>query len=146
MQVSGSMTFDEYWKAPQWRIKRPNLQGSVKQRYGDNIYHRDPATGKWLQENSHHSFEDGCINYANVETDTQANRVLLGSKFAYWGGTGPELPKKFLKFGAGNVSILAVRHHKNNFPADLVTEFIDWFESLDELGCLGEPLDWAKPR
>src|SRR5262249_20801316 len=59
MKVDEIVTFDDYWLSPRFIEKRPLLNGSLKQRYGDNIYHRDKKTKKWLQENSHHSLKNG---------------------------------------------------------------------------------------
>src|ERR1700722_1225738 len=41
MQVSAIISFDEYWAEPAFRRKRPIFPGSIKQAYGDNIYHHD---------------------------------------------------------------------------------------------------------
>ena len=38
MKVTDSCTFDEYWTNPSFQCKKPNLRGSLKQAYGDNIY------------------------------------------------------------------------------------------------------------
>src|SRR5438034_11308809 len=59
MKVAETVTYDQYWEDPRFRVKRPNLRGSLKQAYGDNIYHRNPETCGWIQENSHHSLPDG---------------------------------------------------------------------------------------
>src|SRR5256885_3849592 len=40
MKVEEILTFEKYWSDPRYREKRPILNGSLKQRYGDNIYHR----------------------------------------------------------------------------------------------------------
>src|SRR6266853_812342 len=86
MNVEEILTFDQYWEDPRFRQKRPLLNGSLKQRYGDNIYHRDKKTGKWVQENSHHSLVNGNPNPGNIKRDTGTTiRVLLGGKYGYWG-------------------------------------------------------------
>ncbi|MFC0668681.1 hypothetical protein ACFSKY_14665 [Azotobacter chroococcum] len=38
MQVSEVLSFDEYWNDARFILKRPNLKGSLKVMYGDNIY------------------------------------------------------------------------------------------------------------
>src|SRR5438552_4677305 len=81
MKVAETVTYDQYWEDPRFRVKRPNLRGSLKQAYGDNIYHRNPETCGWIQENSHHSLPDGRANPDNVKHDTQCPRVLVGSDF-----------------------------------------------------------------
>src|SRR5256712_9024256 len=74
MKISETMSYDEYWDDPRYRNKRPNLRGSLKQAYGDNIYHKNRITGRWIQANSHHSNHDGTPNAANIVHDTQAPR------------------------------------------------------------------------
>jgi sarcosine oxidase delta subunit len=144
MRVTATMTFNEYWSHPQLQAKKPNLRGSKKQAFGDNIYFKDPQSGSWHQENSHHSLADGCANEANVKADTQTDRVLISDDFVYWGGTGPKLPATFLNYGQASVSICVVRNHKNNFPSELVHDFVHWIRSRGERGCVGEPLDWSR--
>ena len=87
MRVSETMTFNSYWNDPRFQEKKPYLLGSKKQAFGDNIYCK-PLGKPWHQMNSHHSYADGSINVANVANDTQANRVLIGEEFVYWGGSG----------------------------------------------------------
>src|SRR5712672_36303 len=38
MRVSAAMTFNEYWNDPRFQDKKPNMRGSKKQAFGDNIY------------------------------------------------------------------------------------------------------------
>jgi len=136
MQVSSVLTFTEYWNHPDYIIKRPNLNGSRKLAFGDNIYHR--AQNGFVQVDSHHSYEDGSPNPHNIRNDTQTDRVLIAEQFVYWGGNGPLIPKQFQKAP----DIRAVRGHKCNFPQPFAHKFIDWIRSQNEWGCPGRPLDW----
>jgi hypothetical protein len=144
MRVTETMTFNSYWSDSRFQQKQTNLRGSKKQAFGDNIYFKDPKTGKWHQEDSHHSHSDGAPNRANVAADTQADRVLVSNDFVYWGGSGPEMPKKFLNYAPSRESICVGRNHKNNFSPGLVKEFTAWIRSLNEQVYSGEPLDWAR--
>lgn len=145
MCVTEAMTFEEYWADPRFHAKKPNLRGSKKQAFGDNIYHRHPDTDLWCQADSHHSRSDGSPNESNVVADTATNRVLLSDNFIYWGGSGPQLPTRFLTYGPGQISLCAGRNHKNNLPAELVSGFVAWMiRSFDEHGYAGEPLDWCR--
>ena len=144
MRVTDTLTFNGYWSDSRFQQKKPNLRGSKKQAFGDNIYFKNPKTGKWHQENSHHSHADGTANRANVVNDTQTDRVLVSTDFTYWGGSGPELPKTFLNYGPDHVSVCVGRNHKNNFPPDLVRDVGAWIQSLHEPGYCGEPLDWCR--
>src|SRR6266700_5669594 len=84
MRVTDAMTFTQYWNAPQFQRKKPNLRGSKKQAFGDNIYSRDRVTGRWCQADSHHSLKDGSPNALNVSADTGTDRVLYSEDFIYW--------------------------------------------------------------
>jgi len=92
MRVDETVTFDEYWTDPRFVSKRPNLRGSLKQQYGDNIYHHT-ADGSWIQENSRHSEDDGTPNSGHVARDTKADVVLVSQTYVYFGGSGPVIPK-----------------------------------------------------
>jgi hypothetical protein len=144
MRVTGAMTFNQYWTAPQFQRKKPNLRGSKKQAFGDNIYFQNPKTHVWQQANSHHSFEDGGCNEANVINDTQTDRVLVSDDFIYWGGRGPEVPGRFLNYGTNHVTLRVIRNHRNDFPPLFIQEVVGWIRSLDERGYVGEPLDWSR--
>jgi hypothetical protein len=142
MRVTDHLNFSEYWKDPRFRDKRPNMRGSKKQAFGDNLYHRDRKTGRWKQADSHHSLSDGTPNRRNIVNDTQVDRMLISDDFVYWGGSGPTIPKKFRNFDG--LDICGKRNHKNGFPEKMVNEFIAWLGSLGEQGCCGAPLDWVR--
>lgn len=142
MCVTETLTFDQYWKDPRFRNKRPNLRGSKKQAFGDNIYHRNRATGPWHQEDSHHSFPHGEPNRLNIENDTQADRVLIGSDYVYWGGSGPRVPKRFRDFQG--IDICGKRGHKCHFPDHMIEGFVRWIRSLGDRGYCSTPLDWGR--
>ena len=142
MRVTSAMTFEAYWADPRFHTKKPNLRGSKKQAFGDNIYSRCHDTGLWCQANSHHSLTNGSPNPSNVVADTGTNRILLSDDFVYWGGSGPQLPAHFLRYGPNHVTLCVIRNHKNKFPPELVKEFIAWIRSLNEKGYAGEPADW----
>jgi hypothetical protein len=142
MRVEEILTFDDYWVNHRFQRKRPSLRGSKMQAFGDNVYHRDPNTGLWQQANSFHSLRDGSPNPINVEHDTQSTRVLIGSDFGYWGGSGPKIPGQYRDFNG--VDICAKRGHRSNFPDGLVTAFVEWLRGLNEQGYIGTPLDWVR--
>jgi hypothetical protein len=144
MRVTGTLTFNQYWADGRFQSKKPNLRGSKKQAFGDNIYRKDEVTSLWHQVNSHHSLTDGSPNKSNVVADTSADRVLVSDDFVYWGGSGPELPKTFLNYGPQHVSLCVVRNHKNAFPPEFVRDFVAWIQSFGEKGFVGDPLDWCR--
>lgn len=142
MRAEEALTFERYWRDPRFRRKRPDLRGSRKLSFGDNIYSR-ARDGSWRQLPSHHSLHDGSANPGNVTTDTSVNRMLAGRKFVYFGGSGPRVPDKLRHFGpAGEDLIIGGRNHKCRFSPELVAAAVGWLESLPERGVLGRPGDW----
>lgn len=143
MRVTEVLTFDQYWSDARFKRKRPNLRGSLKQAFGDNIYHRNPKTGSWFQEDSHHSHADGSSNQDNVRRDTQSDAVLIGEEFYYWGASAPAIPDDFRNYGGVDVC-LSGPGHKYKFPHSLVESFIYWIRSQGDHGYLGEPMEFRR--
>jgi Nucleotide modification associated domain 2 len=123
MQVTESMTFDEYWNNPKFELKKPQMNGSLMQAYGDNIYFFNAKTNLWHQENSHHSNKDGTINYHNLNRDTKRNKVLVSNNFYYFGKDCPEIPIEF------HDKICHSRRHKNITNIEDIEKLINWIES-----------------
>lgn len=142
MRVSETISFTDYWQDERFNNKKPNMRGSKKQAFGDNIYHRDTKTGGWHQEDSHHSLSDGNPNENNITHDTQVNRVLISGDYVYWGGNGPPVPKRFRNFQG--FDLCGGRGHQNCFPEAMITQFVAWLGTRGERGFCGVPLDWAK--
>lgn len=140
MRVAETATYSEYWQDARFELKRPNLYGSKKSAFGDNIYHK--SGGKFLQIDSHHSHADGTPNTRNIVNDTQTDRVLIAHDFTYWGGAGPKIPDEFRK----NPNVLAGRGHRSVFPPEFAEKFVGWINSLGIKGCPGKPLDWNKTQ
>ena len=95
MQVSEKLTFDQYWVDERFQIKKPIMNGSFKQMYGDNIYHTS-EDGIWLQEDSHHALPDGTINPKNRDTDTRGVFVLISTNFYYFGKAFVTIPQELI--------------------------------------------------
>lgn len=93
MRVEETMSFDEYWEDERFRCKRPVFNKGVIHMYGDNIYHH--VGEEWMQEFSHHSMQDGSINYVNLNRDTKTDRVLIAKDFYYFGNNAIDIPQKF---------------------------------------------------
>jgi hypothetical protein len=141
MKVSETMTFDDYFADPRFQIKKPNLAGSLKQAFGDNIYSRD-AAGDWYQLDSHHSLQDGTPNPANITNDTNPNRLLVSQHFAYFGAAAPQIPPDVRVDETED--ICALRHYKVNFRPGHVEKVLDWLGSLGVCGPQGPPSEWRK--
>jgi hypothetical protein len=142
MRVTESATFDDYWNDPRFVDKRPNRRGSRKQWFGDNIYHHNPRTGHWIQEDSHHSRSNGKAFKINLDHDTQTDRVLISNDFIYFGGSAITIPAPFngaatrlWKIGPG---------HRSDFSAAYVERVVEWLRSLGVWGYQGRPAGFAK--
>lgn len=139
MRVTDITTFDKYWTHERYQIKRPVMNGSLKQRFGDNIYHRNEK-GVWLQADSRHS-EIGGSNKQNLDNDTgTTDRVLIGTEYTYWGEKAPVIPKAFSKF------VLRRPGMDDRFDETEVGELLAWLKSFDEAGQVGKPLEWQYRR
>lgn len=90
MQISEKLSFNQYWHDGRFKWKKPFFNGSLKQTYGDNIYHYDNE--QWHQEDSHHSYPDGTINYLNLNRDTSSDNVLISTLFFYFGKHPMQIP------------------------------------------------------
>ncbi len=141
MEVEEKLSFEEYWCDPRFERKKPNRVGSLKQRYGDNIYHRDADGETWVQEDGRHSLEDGSPNMGHVRRDTNPPRVLISQRFVYYGSEAAEIPATFRQWDGFDVCSI-VRNYRCDFSDGFRASFIEWLDNQVDLGIVGEPLDW----
>lgn len=137
MKVVQKLTYNEYWNTPMFQYKKPVLNGSLKQMYGDNIYYRT-QTGNWSQANSHHSLADGSINEDNLKRDTKSNYVLISDQFYYFGKNAISLPKRF------NGILHKGRVHKIIEEEKFCQSFIKWLSEKYEVGYHADPEQFSK--
>lgn len=144
MQVSEILSYDAYWEDPRFLRKRPNVSGSLKLMYGDNIYHRNGET--WLQEDSHHSFENGEINKSNLEHDTDTDRVLVATKFVYFGKEAPRIPKPPNSAGRAEKNICHKGRGHLRRDEVVATSFAEWLEKQNKWGYQADPLEFDRHK
>jgi hypothetical protein len=142
MRVGEVVTYEEYWTDDRFSVKKPRFNVARKVAYGDNIYHK--VNGVWVQGDSFHSMPGGGPNEDNLRRDTRRDKVLIAHHFAYWGGSGPEIPPEFRQNPDQNV--LAGRGHRSNFLPVFAADFVAWLESLGVEGYVGVPTDWDSER
>ena len=95
MVVEEKMTFDEYWSHQDYQAKKVVSSGTRKRMYGDNIYHRDPVSNVFIQEDSHHSLANGNTNMKNLNQDTSnTDQVLISRDFIYFGHNAVTPPSR----------------------------------------------------
>lgn len=141
MQVDEILTFDQYWEDPRFECKKPVLNGSLVQMYGDNVYHTDPKTNEVIQEKCAHSKEDNTVNEKHRDRDVRGKNVLLGRKFYYFGDQCPEIPDKF--------SYIKVSHRGIKFwdmygQDKKILAFVEWLDSTYGQGIHGDPCNWKE--
>ena len=144
MRVGEALSFGKYWEDPRFASKRPNLAGSRKMAFGDNIYHRD-GDDRWVQLDSHHSLHDGSANPLNVATDTRVDRVLVSQEFIYWGGGGPPIPSELRALGEDEEDLCSkTRGHRCRFSDEMVAAAVGWIEGISQRGLQGRPGQWPR--
>lgn len=138
MRVSEKLEFNDYWNDSRFQVKKPHMNCSLKQAFGDNIYHFDKVANQWFQENSHHSYENGTINYNNLNRDTKHPFVLISNHFFYFGSNNVKIPDSLISVCA------TTQGHKSNHDPRLVKGFIKWLERRFQPGLIGNPIQFDK--
>ena len=139
MKVHEKLTYDQYWNDERFQCKKPNMCGSLKQMYGDNIYHTNFATNTIIQENSHHSLENGEINWENYNRDVPGKYVLISDEFWYWGGNPIDIPQNFIEIANVKRQYILIE------DIEFITNFWRWIKSLEDYGYINEPQKFLLP-
>ena len=142
MVVEEDMSFHEYWEDSRFQAKKPNIFGSHKDFFGDNIYYRDTKTGRYRQVNSHHSNEDGSTNEHNLNKDTGVDRVLVSRDYVYFGAKAVTPPPDLYSDLPGNFPC-GSRSFIKNHPEELIDRIENWLRENYEWGLQGLPERWS---
>ena len=134
MRVLDVLDFDEYWTDDRFECKKPKPNGSRNRQCGDNMYHRHPDDGSWIQEPGWHNEHD-------KEYDTRYPNAIISNHFVYYGNKAVKIPQEFRDWNGIDVCPYG-RGHRCNFPDDLRDEFIRWLDLQIDNGVHGEPLEW----
>lgn len=133
MQVTEKLTFNEYWMDKRFNKKKPIMNGSKRQNYGDNIYHKLTPESPFIQQDSHHSLANGERNKLNYERDLSGKYVLISQNYWYFGEDAISIPKVFLSLAD------VKRGHKNFDNKQFIQKFSNWLFSLPQSGYIGKP-------
>lgn len=129
MKVEKKITFNDYWCGEEYQCKKPVMNGSLKQNYGDNIYHCE--NNEWIQVDSHHSLKDGTPNILNVNKDTSSNNVLISKKYWYFGKEAIDVPDELMDI---------IPECRDYIKVEGLDEKIDeWVKTFQSSGFIGEP-------
>ena len=139
MRIAEKLDFNEYFRKQRFQSKKPLLNGSLKQMYGDNIYSYDAKSKEWRQANSHHSHDDGSPNKHNMNRDLSSKFVLISEEFYYFGNRAVLVPEQFRE-----KICLRSQGYKNNFPEEFIERFMNWLQNSNECGYFGDPIQFQK--
>lgn len=137
MRVEEKLTFNEYWKDQRFQNKKPQVNGSLVQMYGDNFYHQDFKTNQWIQEDSAHSFPTGLPNPGHIKKDTDGKYVLISKTFCYLGDKSILIPEKFWDICSNGRNMKGPSIDEKN-----AEKFIKWVLGKYEVGIHGDPINW----
>lgn len=127
MKLDNVIEFDEYYHDKKYFKKRPNLDGTWKERCGDNMYYKNKA-GSWVQVKT-------VYHRGMLEKDTRYPMVFVSNKYYYFGHNAIAVPEQF-------VDLIPKRHGvKCDHDSSLVKLFIDWIERNSKSGIQGMPID-----
>lgn len=138
MQVTEKLSFDEYWTDTRFMRKRPIMNGSKRQMYGDNIYHRPTPEMPFIQEDSHHSLPNGEKNALNYNRDLPGEYVLISNVFWYFGEEAIQIPHDYASLAA------VARGYKINEDEKFIEKFSQWLFELPQNGYIGKPYMFNK--
>ncbi|WP_343486272.1 hypothetical protein [Allomuricauda sp. d1] len=133
MRVSERLTFNEYWRDIRFSYKKPNVNGSLVQIFGDNFYHKN-ENSVWTQEISAHSFVD---KEKHTQTDTSGENVLISEEFYYLGRKSRLIP-----VGLREICNKGRDMKYKGISEELGLEFISWVKSNFDIGINADPINW----
>lgn len=138
MEVDELSDFNRYFNDERFQRKKPNVRGAKRRRYGDNIYWRDNEGEPLQQLDSFHAHPVAAERQLNIDDDTGVTEnVLIGRRFGYYGGAGPEIPAEF------ELLHRPLMRYRCNFPEPERSAIEEWIRSLD-IGYHGDPAGWGK--
>ncbi len=137
MQVEEKLSFNQYWKDERFQYKKPVVNGSISQMYGDNFYHQNTKTGKWIQEDSAHSLKDGSPNPKHIERDIGGKYVLTSQIFYYFGVDSIPIPMEYITICSNGRGLKST-----SIPTEVANNFISWLQKNYEKGIHADPINW----
>lgn len=137
MQAEEKITLEQYWDDPRFQYKKPVINGSLVEMYGDNFYHLDAKTKEWHQENSAHSLDKGVVNKEHLNADTRGHFVLISRRFYYFGNAAFKIPDEFLAICNQGRNVKS-----NAIPVTVANQFVKWLSQNYKIGIYGDPIDW----
>lgn len=135
MQVDEVEGFDMYWQDRRFERKKPQIDGTIVQRCGDNIY-KPKRGGGFRQLPSQHS-DIRCKSREDAitkERDLSGKQVLISENFAYFGSKAKDLPPDL-------EPLIVARGHRCRFSDEVLVSFRS-FAGIVRLGVYSAPTKW----
>jgi hypothetical protein len=129
MQVSEPLPFEKYYTDVRFEKKKPVVNGSWRERYGDNMYSKDQQ-GQWAQHRTIHHRSPELI-----KKDLRYPVVFVAEHFHYFGDNAVAIPAEFQEL------IWTRQGCKSNHDHEVVKKFLKWLKSNFDSGILGNPKD-----
>ncbi len=128
MEVDERVQMNDYFRDERFAAKKPILDGTARQRCGDNFYSLD-ATGLWIQHPNRYHTGPACL-----VQDTRHPCVFVARRFWYLGRKAVDMPEAFLPMFGG-------RGARVNHPPELVASFRAWVRASLKEGVNALPRD-----
>lgn len=129
MQISERLSFNEYYTDDRFAKKKPNINGTWRERCGDNMYYKDQQ-GKWVQHRTiyHHETEIR-------EQDLRHPIVFVAESYYYFGDNAETIPIEYQD--------LVWKHEgcKKDHAPNVVENFLTWLKTNYTPGIYGNPKD-----
>lgn len=135
MQLEEKLLLDDYWNDKRFQYKKPVVNGSLVQMYGDNFYHKNSQNQNWIQEPSAHSTVQ---KEKHTKNDTSGEYVLLSKNFYYLGDNSILIPQVYLEICKKGPGM------KYKDLDEIGSEFIKWVQENINIGITGDPINWSE--
>lgn len=128
MEVHQRTHFNDYIKDSRFQRKKPVVNGTWRQRCGDNIYWNENE--KWCQLVSPYHFSK-----KDLRKDTKHPQAFISKHFFYFGENAITIPPEF-------ESLIWPRQGcKFKHDPNVVKMFLEWLHKKQVPGKHGEPMD-----
>ncbi|MBS3771767.1 MAG: hypothetical protein KGY69_16065 [Bacteroidales bacterium] len=129
MQLSERLHFNDYYNDPRFQAKKPKLNGTWRERCGDNMYYKDDE-GNWKKHPSSFHCDNG-----TRKKDMNHPYVFIAEHFFYFGDQAVQIPNEFKEL------IRRRQGCKCNHNPETVEKFLNWLQHSFNPGIHGKPHD-----
>lgn len=138
MKVDEILHFDEYYRDPRFRQKRPVKRGRWPKPVGDNMYYLEDGT-RWMQHPTN-------FHTDSKNKDTTHPYVFISSDFYYFGINRPVLalpdPANALEnYWLNRTVAQGLKYFRDSEYLSECNAFVDWLREYGPSMTCDEPLD-----